>query len=82
MAINPSKLKPAELVKLVNSTDFGTVVTSVIRRQENLWLARLAIPFERIGLSDELLHGSRFVFAHYSYTTGHDEPEITSTAAT
>ena len=27
MAINPSKLKPAELVKLVNSTDFGTVAS-------------------------------------------------------
>ena len=63
------------------ATDFGTVVTSVIRRQENLWLARLDIPCERIALSDELLPGSRFVFAHYSYTTGHDEPEITSTAA-
>ena len=27
MAINPSKLKPAELVKRVNSTDFGTVAS-------------------------------------------------------
>lgn len=63
------------------ATDFGTSTTSIVRRQDNLWLASIDIPFARIQLTPELLPGSKFVFAHYSYTTGEEAPEITSTAA-
>lgn len=60
-------------------TDIGLKVKNEIRREENLWLARLELPFAEMELTEDLLNGSRFVFAHYSYTRGKEKPEITST---
>ncbi len=49
---------------------------SEIDRERNLWLAGIVLPFAAIGLTPELLSGSRFSFARFNRNRGTEIPEI------
>lgn len=46
-----------------------------VRREENLWLVKMLLPYEG-GLT-----GAKFLFGRYNYTRGVKEPEISSSTA-
>jgi len=59
--------------------DAGLMVRNEIERDRNLWKSELRIPFCGIGLTPDLLKGSRFAIVRQNYTHGRKNPEITST---
>lgn len=60
--------------------DIKLLVENRIDHQRDLWCSKLTIPFEAIGLTQETIKHSRFVFARWYYhSVGRTTPEITTT---
>ncbi len=58
----------------------GLQVRNSMDPVHELWRSELMIPFEKIGLTPDLISGSRFTFARYQYPEkGGGAPEICST---